>query len=1332
LTPTIEPTSVPTEAITPTEKPTATPTAEISATPTVELTPTIEPTNIPTEEPTAIPTVEITSTPTEVPTATPTAEISITPTKTPIVTLEPTPTQSPSPWTFEKVELNKEYQNSGVTLTFTKLPDPSGNIKIEEITLTGEQIKQTGSLSDKAYDITSDMKDGDFSYNLSLPIPESSKGKAVEVKFAEEISNIGTAEKVDNTLTKTDTSVSVTSLDHFTIFVVVSPTQTGGVCVDVAGATGSDKCFNTIQAAINAATGGETITIAAGTYVEAVTVDKKLTLTGVGSPTATSFTLNSGADLTGSTGITASTINVNSGAKIQDGILLAASGGTVNVAAGNYTEQITINKSLDLIGAGEATTTILAPNTISSTFTNGAGEQMKPVVTIINGVSVNISQLKIDGVGKGNVNNQFVGIGLYNAGGSIDHVTITNIKETPLNGDQGGGDAIYAYNEDGSTRTLDISTSTISNYQKNGMTLKGAGLSVDVSGNTVTGEGLTGVIGQNGIQVSDGATGTITYNQVSGHVYTGNDWWAAGILIYRSDNISILHNTLSADQADIYITQGSNNTVGDNTITGNSSSQAGVMVSDRDDASHPATDNTVNHNTITGGWAGIWTSYASDNTYSNNIISDSFGNGIYSWDSDGNTFSGNNISGIAPDNGGWGIALDGGDTSGTIGSDSNTVSNNTVETSDVGIWVGNGSDNNTFTGNSLSDNSTGVQVETYFYVVLPPAPTGLQFHTNSFTGSTIKEFTNSTSVAVDATNNWWGSANPTFESIVSGTVSYSPWWMNSAMTLPSTLIAVFDGIHTTLEGLNIANNIDTCSTHPNTCSNLYFEKSISGVKMGRITFTASLDLTSDATQTFLQNLGTYMEANAGSMKFDATTQAGMKAAGAEIKMYGLNALGYTDITPIIVKDDAGNILSEGDTNYPTLSDISYAAGDGGTLIFKTSHFTQFDLPSQDQTTPDGSGNAGLSGDTTEVVLTDPDQAVEITIASGTVDPTIDVSAFITLIGGKMTGTLPEITINSDVADVVIPDGTVVTGPADWDGIIQAPISGTPTGGNAPAGFSVGSTVISVGSPDGTLTFDTAVTIVLPGVTGTVGYRPSGSDTWYTITTCGGSYDTPTLPTAPGECAINNGTDTKIVTYHFTSFGSLTTNSSSSSNSGGTTSASAPVCNDTKPGSAPVLLSAVAGTNSVTLTWSVASDPTSYYLVTYGNQPGAQQYGNPNVGPAGTTSYTVNNLSGNTRYYFRVRAGNGCMPGDFSNELSALPQGQFIANPATGFEPGVLGEQTTANPTITGTPTPTKESVSIGNILGSEKTAPKGFDWRWLWLLLIPAVWVVRKFSSKKS
>jgi len=153
--------------------------------------------------------------------------------------------------------------------------------------------------------------------------------------------------------------------------------------------------------------------------------------------------------------------------------------------------------------------------------------------------------------------------------------------------------------------------------------------------------------------------------------------------------------------------------------------------------------------------------------------------------------------------------------------------------------------------------------------------------------------------------------------------------------------------------------------------------------------------------------------------------------------------------------------------------------------------------------------------------------------------------------------------------------------------------------------------------------------------------------------------------------------------------------------GGTVAgATAPVCNDQKPGSAPTLLSAVAGVNSVTLTWLKASDPVSYYLMTFGTSPGEQTYGNPNIGGKDTTSYTVSGLSGGATYYFKVRAGNGCMPGDFSNEISAAPSGGFIAGVPAGFEAGVLGEAT-ESAELNGEPTPTTTVVNVGQIKGLE-------------------------------
>ena len=56
--------------------------------------------------------------------------------------------------------------------------------------------------------------------------------------------------------------------------------------------------------------------------------------------------------------------------KIQDGINRVIPGGTVNVAAGTYNENLVINKSLNLIGAGRDVTIVKA---VKGRYYNGGG-----------------------------------------------------------------------------------------------------------------------------------------------------------------------------------------------------------------------------------------------------------------------------------------------------------------------------------------------------------------------------------------------------------------------------------------------------------------------------------------------------------------------------------------------------------------------------------------------------------------------------------------------------------------------------------------------------------------------------------------------------------------------------------------------------------------------------------------------------------------------------------------------------------------------------------------------------------------------------------------------
>lgn len=131
--------------------------------------------------------------------------------------------------TIDTVALGVTYtapQNSQVQVTFTQLPEVPGSLSIQEVLLTDEQVEQLGALSNVAYDITSNMANGTFSYDLKLPLPEGVADEA-QVVFAETAADLaaGAVEAVATDkieVASEDQTVAVSALDHFTIFVVTS------------------------------------------------------------------------------------------------------------------------------------------------------------------------------------------------------------------------------------------------------------------------------------------------------------------------------------------------------------------------------------------------------------------------------------------------------------------------------------------------------------------------------------------------------------------------------------------------------------------------------------------------------------------------------------------------------------------------------------------------------------------------------------------------------------------------------------------------------------------------------------------------------------------------------------------------------------------------------------------------------------------------------------------------------------------------------------------------------------------------------------------------------
>jgi hypothetical protein len=103
-----------------------------------------------------------------------------------------------------------------------------------------------------------------------------------------------------------------------------------------------------------------------------------------------------------------------------------------------------------------------------------------------------------------------------------------------------------------------------------------------------------------------------------------------------------------------------------------------------------------------------------------------------------------------------------------------------------------------------------------------------------------------------------------------------------------------------------------------------------------------------------------------------------------------------------------------------------------------------------------------------------------------------------------------------------------------------------------------------------------------------------------------------------------------------------------------TPAGPPTCNDPVPGTTPVwlYLAVPKSQSSVELSFTEGQEPYDKYVLEYGTSSGKYQYAVTDMGDKEITKYLVNGLSSNKTYYFRIRTGNGCATGLWSNEISA--------------------------------------------------------------------------------
>lgn len=102
------------------------------------------------------------------------------------------------------------------------------------------------------------------------------------------------------------------------------------------------------------------------------------------------------------------------------------------------------------------------------------------------------------------------------------------------------------------------------------------------------------------------------------------------------------------------------------------------------------------------------------------------------------------------------------------------------------------------------------------------------------------------------------------------------------------------------------------------------------------------------------------------------------------------------------------------------------------------------------------------------------------------------------------------------------------------------------------------------------------------------------------------------------------------------------------------------CTATKPDKAPDLFQIDVTKTSAQLYFSPVNNAITNYTIIYGLEKHRPDYGVsfPFGQYEGVVNYTVNDLTPNTKYYFRVRADNGCRQGYWSDTMSVETNWDF--------------------------------------------------------------------------
>jgi len=487
--------------------------------------------------------------------------------------------------------------------------------------------------------------------------------------------------------------------------------------------------------------------------------------------------------------------STDSFATIQEGVTAVDAGGTVQVYAGTYTEQISINKNLTLTGEDRLTTIIEAPAVMSEACNTSDLLPNRPILCVTGGAIATIQGFTFDGLSLGSTNLRLTGVAFRNAGGVFQDNIIRNIRFSGLSSAQEGV-GFYLFNSDLSpTRDIQILNNTIQNFNKNGITLTSheywSPATFLIQGNTISGITPNSTIAQNGIQIElVNGSGTVSGNTISNIALnnTGKpDPLVASSIYVITTPVTTSGNTISGAQSGVYYFDGvgliSENTI---SVVKPGVNAYGIVATDPPWAVPSPYDSAYNPGEISQNGlavagppppisvevAGNTISFSGAvNTNTAGITSEA---GLAESDLDIN-FHDNSVSGFEN---GFGLYYC------------------VAETCPSGRYTGLKVIGNNLSGNTNAIKLTGVYRDLDIYPFVNP-----EIHHNRIVGNTIGifndaiDFNSGQPIPITAENNWWGcndgpdavGCDVSVPAGWEGSVDFDPWLVMTAAAIPGPI-----------------------------------------------------------------------------------------------------------------------------------------------------------------------------------------------------------------------------------------------------------------------------------------------------------------------------------------------------------------------------------------------------------------------------------------------------------------------------------------------------------------------------------------------------------------